>query len=363
MKVPEFREVISKATSTSQRKIEGIEKDIRILSQEISHLGLVEKEEFVEKVRSTYIAGMALTRCAHAAKPYIEEAKMITSLVELIGKEDYLVDPKEEIENAVGHTEPSTIFNEVIFGQNWDEVLVEAALTEARELCSIPSMSHYFPALLAYRHISRDEREPAMQQLQLVLDAANRRQIGEVAAWSAAMLIALHLHTSPPKKHLALNPLVKVRIDNLAQRVELVVPFIPTPFAQYSDVPEIDTYDQHLLESIRLFVSHPRAPGVEIPFLYLERLEKLLQIYLDTDAASGPRSVGLGSRKLVLPGVAISAYELVRDLAAYFNYLFTSDAPEMKHIEQYLRSSDASKQRILKLVDPASFERDLERYG
>jgi len=363
MKVTEFRKAISKATSTSPRKNEGIEIDIKRLETEISHFHLADKQAFLEAVRSSYIAGMSLTRCIRAAKPYIDEAQLIGALIELITADNSPIDPQKEIEAAVGHTEPPAIFSAAIFGEGWDEPLLDAALSQARELSSFPEMCHYLPALLAYKHISRDERGPAMKELQTVVDATNGRQIGQVAEWAATMLIALHLHTSPPKTHLALNPLVKVRIDNLRQRLGIQALAIPTPFSMYSQAPEIDTYDLHMLESINLFISHPRAPGVQVPFLYLERIDRLFQSLLEAVSAPGSRPVGWDSTKLVLPGISVPTYELIRDLSVYQGYIHARYAPEMNSLNQYLWSSEADQKRVLRLVDPVSFRRDVERYG
>ncbi len=363
MKVPEFRKTISKATSTSPRKIEGIEKDVLRLGDEIENFHLADKQAFLERVRSTYIAGMALTRCVLAAKPYINEVQLISTLVKLIAEDNYSTDPQVEIEAAVGHVEPPAIFFAAIFGEGWNEPLIDAALCQAQELSSVPEVAHYLPALRAYKHISHDERGAAMKELHLVVDAASDRQIGQVAEWAASMLIALHLHTSPPKTHLALNPLVRVRIDNLAQRLDIQALTAPTPFAVHSATPKIDTYDLHMLESIKLFLSHPRAPGIQVPFLYLERIELLLQSLLEAVATPSSRLVGWDSKKLVLPGISVPTYELVRDLAAYLDYLLTLSSPEMKSLNHYCWSTDADKKRILELIDPASFRRDVERYG
>ena len=362
LKVPEFRKAIGRATATSQRKIEGIEEDISNLADEISSSGLEAKDEFILAARNTYFAGMALMRFSCLVRPYIEEAQLVTTLVGLINAEDYSTDPWEEIQKDLGHVDPPSLVRYVIHSACWDESLFEAALAQARQSSSTPSLSHYLPALRAYKHISHDERELAMQQLQLVLNAAGHRQVGEIAEWAASMLIALHLHTDAPKTHLALNQLVRTRIDNLAQREEMVLGIVLTPFSRFSARPEVDTYTQHMLESINRFLLHPRAPGVEVPFLYLDKLDRFLGACFEVENALPPGSAGPDTTKLVLPGVAIPAYELLRDIGFYRAYLSTDDAPVFEYVDRYLSSTDGVQLSILKRLDPIAFAQDMQRY-
>ncbi|OZI63209.1 hypothetical protein [Bordetella genomosp. 11] len=374
---PEFRSILARLDHRSQRKLTSIETDLVNLRQEIQNeIPTIEAlDADLEKIRHIYIAGIATMRLFAAATKIMPEHDL-PALITAGLKADINVrgDSPREVYCRRVHVywntfdpglERSLRYEKIYCEQSpWNhegfsQLRTENAATDPDGL--------WLPAIdftEGYWHLCHGRNDYAKQCLQRIVDSAGGRQLGEIAALAASFLIALRLNEPKVLKFEMLNPLVRIRIDNISQRIEPHLDHIPTPFSARSPWPDPSFYDQHLMASVIIFNALPRIAGVPLcnP---LRRFDAMLLDLIKQSGQAGTRFSEAARNRPAIEGTSVKPYQLLRDHLYYRDVLFGRDPSKIPHLpgmDNYCMLPEDEKLRLLRFVDPEQFKKDLQSH-
>jgi len=378
VRAAEFRAKLNRLDGRSQRKNSSIEEDMAELKDELrSGISSPAKlEEVICAIRSMYLAGMATSRLCASVSDVISEYEilsLIKSSLDRISSSNASHHLVTDRKNLMSYRHALDIFefqSDLFINITSRNVHIDPVDFDGMraDLAGNTPESIWSPAIdyaEGLSHLFHGRDHQAERSLQSVVEKADSRQLGEIAADAASILIALELTKPGPFKFGKFNPLLRTRIDNMPQWDELRVKFEPSPFSNYSSPPETTLYDLHLMMCVARFNSVERSPGIHIICNPLERFDKVLAIVM-ADYEMPNATMKVVERKIpAIAGTSVTPYQFLRNSTHYLLALFgqSSTIPEMAGIDAYLRMSNEEQLRILCFVDPAMFKHDLEAHG
>jgi len=373
----EFRSMLAKLDSRSQRKHSTIERDLANLRTEMqSIVSSKEIDAAVDVVRGLYLAGMATMRLSTMAAEIIPEQDIL-----LLIANNLCADKDEQREGDVTQEKQqnslcmywhclapnSTLVKEYnqlsamlddVDAANFDKLRADSS-----EVAPSGLLTFVIDYMEGRWHLRHGRDELAKQCLQRIVASANDRQLGKIAADAASLLIALRLTEPGPLKFEMLNPLMRVRIDNMPQATEIYLDSTPTPFADWSPLPQPSFYDSHLMKCVAFFNEVPRAPGVSAicnPLKHFdESLENLIIQSRQADASLAKAS----RKKPAIVGTSIKPYQVLRDHFYYRNELFGWNSPDLPGMDAYAMLPPLDQHRLLRFVDSEQYQHDLKAHN
>ncbi len=212
-------------------------------------------------------------------------------------------------------------------------------------------------------HLRHGRKELAEQCLQRIVTIADGRQLGEIAAAAASLLIALRLVVPCPLKFEMLNPLMRVRIDNMPQVTEICLDFTPTPFSDWSPRPQPSFYDSHLMKCVAFFNEVTYAPGVSAICNPLLRFDASLKNLITQSRQAGASLAEAIRKRPAIVGTSIKPYQVLRDHLYYRNELFGLNSSNLPGMDAYAMLPRPDQLRLLRFVDPGQFQLDLQAHN
>lgn len=379
VRVADFRAKLNRLDRRSQRKHCSIEQDIAELQDELRRdiSSPAELAELISAIQNLYVAGMATLRLCALVSDIISESEFLTLITDNLINERPINNKKfpykldqEYLINYKFNLDPSQIWSDMFDGivsidpriktTNYDAMRVDLAASTPKSILS-PAIDYSE----GMSHLYYGRNLQAEQCLRRVVESAGSRQLGEIAANAASILIALELTKPGPFKFGQFNPLLRTRIENMRQWDEFKMLFEPTPFSEWSSPPAISFYDSHLLMCVGQFNSVPRAEGNHIICNPLERFDKNLKsIVVNYDNPNATMKAAERNRPAIA-GTSVTPYQLLRNLMHYYSALFWQSPalPEMAGMEAYLRLPIEEQRLVLRFIDPDMFKLDLEAHG
>ncbi|WP_245951724.1 hypothetical protein [Paracidovorax anthurii] len=372
---PEFRSTLARLDQRSQRKHSSIEQDLADLRVEMQS-GFSSPEELdaaVDAVRRLYLAGMATMRLCAMASEIIPEQDLLALVAgKLLAALDSSGDsPEKTQKNRIrmcwGYLDPywtlSKEYDKLVAQVN---ELDEANLDKLRADSHAVTPSGLLMFVIDYAegcwHLRHGRNELAEQCLQRVVARAEDRQLGKIAADSASILIALRLAGPGPLMFYELNPLMRVRIDNMPQSMQICIEYIPTPFSDCSPRPKPSFYDSHLMECVAFFNEVTRAPGVSAICNPLQRFDASLENLIDRSREAGAKLKEVERERPAIVGTSVKPYQVLRDHLYYRGVLFGWNQSDLPGMDAYIMLPSPDQLRLLRFVDPDQFQLDLQAH-
>jgi hypothetical protein len=210
--------------------------------------------------------------------------------------------------------------------------------------------------------VYRGRNDLAEQCLQRCIESASSRQLGEIAASAASLLIALRLIELNQCKFEMLNPLLRVRLDNMPQLTELLPAYMPTPFSDWSPRPEPSFYDSHLMACVVYFNSLPRAPGASNICNPLQAFDSTVENLINWSCRAGGRLPEGERKRAAVVGTSIKPYHVLRNHLFYRYALFGWNPPNLPGMDAYAKLPSVEQLRVLRFVDSEQFQIDLRAH-
>ena len=374
----EFRLMLARLDQRSQRKHSSIEQDLVNLRTEMQSVlsSSQELDAAVDAIRGLYLAGMATMRLSAMAAEIIPEQNILSLLANNLSadtdeqKEGYV--PHKKKQNSLSKyrhylTPNSTLLKEYnnlysmlenVDVANFDKL--RAHLSEVDPLGLLQFVVNYMEGLWHLRH---GQNEIAKQYLQKVVEEANHRQLGEIAAFAASLLIAQRLRESAPLKFEMLNPLMRVRIDNIPQVTELILVGLPTPFSDWSPRPEPSFYDSHVMECVRFFNDRIDVVAAGAICNPLQYFDKSLREMLSKSLEFGASLARAKRQRSAIIGTSIKPYQVLRNHSYYRYALFGSNLANLPAMDDYANLKPREQRFLLRFVDPEQYQFDLQAHN
>ncbi len=373
---PEFRSTLARLDQRSQRKHSSIEQDLASLRIEMQS-GLSSPQELdsaIDAVRWLYLAGMATMRlCAMAAEIIPEQDLLALVAGKLLAGLDRNGDSPEEIQQSHiriywGYLDPYlTLSKEYdrLCAQvnNLDAANFDKLRADSRAVAPSGLLMFVIDYAEGHWHLRHGRNDLAEQCLQWIIAKANGRQLGEIAAFAASLLIALRLAEQGPLKFEALNPLMRVRIDNMPQLIEMYIDCSSTPFSDWSPRPKPSFYDSHLMGCVAFFNDVTRAPGVSAICNPLQRFDASLENLIAKSRETGAKLKEVERKRPAIAGTSIKPYQVLRDHLHYRSALFGWNPSNLPGMDAYAKLPQPDQLRLLRFVDPEQFQLDLQEHG
>ncbi len=370
----EFRSTLARLDQRSQRKHSSIEQDLANLRVEMQSgfSSLQELDAAVGAVRGLYLAGMATMRlCAMAAEIIPEQDLLALVVGKLLAGLDRNGDfPEETQQNRMywGYLDPyltlSKEYDQLVAQVNdMDEANFDKLRADSRAVAPSGLLMFVINYAEGCWHLRHGPNELAEQCLQRVVAKADGRQLGKIAADAASILIALRLAGPSPLMFEALNPLMRVRIDNMPQLIEMYIDYIPTPFSDWSPRPKPSFYDSHLMGCVAFFNEVTRAPCVSAICNPLQRFDASLENLITQSRQAGARLTEVGRKRPAIVGTSVKPYQVLRDHLYYRNALFGLNPSNLPGMDAYAMLPPPDQLRLLRFVDPEQFQLDLQMHG
>lgn len=372
---PVFRSTLARLDQRSQRKHSSIEQDLADLRIEMQ-IGCSSPKELdaaVSAVGRLYLAGMATMRLCAMASEIIPEKDLLAlvagKLAVLSGSGD---SPEKTQKNRIrtywGYLDPYwTLLRE------YDKLLAQMSELDVVHFDKLRADSHAVnpSGLLMFVidysegcwHLRHGRNELAQQFLQGVVARVNGRQLGKIAADAASILIALRLAGPGKLMFKALNPLMRIRIDNMPQSTQMNIDNIPTPFSDWSPRPKPSFYDSHLMECVDFFNEVTRAAGVSAICNPLQRFDALLENLIDRSREAGAKLKEVERKRPAIVGTSVKPYQVLRDHLYYRDQLFGRSQSDLPGMDAYIKLPQPDQLRLLRFVDPDQFQLDLQAHG
>lgn len=371
----EFRSVISKIDKRSQRKLSSIDQDINNLRLEMQagRYPTREIDVAVEAVRSLYIAGMATMRLCAMAGGLIPERELLSLVTgHLLAGLDKGSECQEDLLHSYTRSYWSYLDPDLKrsneYDHLWDKVsrLNEANFDILRADLHATSPSRLLLFLIDYaegfwlRYYGHNDL--AKPYFKKVVTRSSTRQLGGIAAHAASILIALEITEAGTLKFEALNPLIRVRIDNMPQLTEMHLNVIPTPFSEWSPRPQPSVYDAHLMQCVAFFNSLPRAPNVSEICNPLRQFDASIDELIAKSRQAGAKLAAVERRRPAIVGTSVKPYQALRDHLFYRRELFGANPPDLPGMDAYCMLPEADQRRLLRFIDPDQFKADLQEH-
>lgn len=374
---PEFRATLDRVDQRSRRKLSSITRDIANLRDEMqsSSSSPHKLDDAVGTVCRLYLAGIATMRlCAMAAEIIPEDDLIAMVTGNLIAVSDRNSESQEEAQERCTSLYWDCLDPAFIRSNEYqrlsaltsyrDEVNFDKLRADSR---AIDPAGLWMPAIdysEGVSHLFHGRNDLAERCLQSVVASASSRQLGEIAAGAASILIALRLTELGPLKFEELNPLVRVRIDNMHQWNELTLNCTPTPFSDWSPRPTPSFYDSHLMMCVAFFNSLPRTPKVSTICNPLLRFDASLESMIMLSRKAGARMKEVERKRPAIFGTSIKPYQVLRDHLYYRDALFElNPLPDLPGMDAYAMLPLGDQLRLLRFVDPEQFQLDLRAHG
>ncbi|ABM39667.1 hypothetical protein [Polaromonas naphthalenivorans] len=372
----EFRSTLARLDQRSQRKHSSIEQDLANLRVEMQS-GFSSPQELdaaVDAVRGLYLAGMATMRlCAMAAEIIPEQDILALVVGKLLAGLDRNGDFPDEAQHSRirmywGYLDPY-----LALSKEYDQLgaqvndLDEANFDKLRADSRAVAPSGLLMFVIDYAegrwHLRHGRNELAEQCLQKVVARADSRQLGKIAADAASILIALRLAGPGPFTFEALNPLMRVRIENMPQLIELCIDAIPTPFSDWSHRPKPSFYDSHLMGCVAFFHDVTCALGVSTICNPLQRFDTSLENLIAKSREACAKLKELERKRPAIVGTSIKPYQVLRDHLYYRSAVFGWNPSNLPGMDAYAKLPQPDQLRLLRFVDPEQFQLDLQVHG
>ncbi|MBW7903295.1 MAG: hypothetical protein H3C26_17620 [Rhodocyclaceae bacterium] len=373
---PEFRSTLARLDQRSQRKHSSIEQDLANLRVEMqsSYSSSQELDAAVDAVRRLYLAGMATMRlCAMAAEIIPERDLVALAAGKLLaGRDRDGVSPEEAQQNRIrmywGYLDPDLNLLKEYYQlgaqvNDLDEANFDKLRADSHAVASSGLLMFVIDYAEGRCHLHHGRNELAQQCLHRVVARADGRQLGKIAADAASILIALRLAGPGPFMFEALNPLLRVRIDNMPQSMEMCIDSIPTPFSDWSPRPEPSFYDSHVMECVAFFNEITHAPSVSAICNPLQRFDASLQNLITQSRQAGARLSEMARKRPAIVGTSVKPYQLLRDHLYYRDALFGWSPSDLPGMDAYAMLRAPDQLRLLRFVDPEQFQLDLQAHG
>ena len=377
IKASEFRSTLAKLDQRSQRKHSSVEQDLDNLRIEMQSdlVPTKQLDAVVATIGQLYRAGMATMRlCAMAAKIIPEDDLLELIADKLLVCSDRLDDSSDEAQqrnrihlywDSLDPGAKLTLEFERLCGPMSPQD--ESSFGKLRAaLCATDHASLCMPAIdfsEGYWHLLCGRNDLAEQGLRRVIASARGRQLGKIASDAASLLIALRLTEPEPPKFQALNPLMRIRIDNMPQSNEMSLAYIPTPFSDWSCRPEPSFYDSHLMACIAGFNDLPRARGVIAICNPLQRFDAGLEKMIAKSRRLGASLNDVARKKPSIIGTSIKPYQMLRGHLFYRDALSLLRPSILPGLDAYANLPRDDQLRVLRFVDPEEFQLDLRDYS
>jgi len=327
----------------------------------------------VDSVRTLYLAGMATMRLCAMAEEIIPGQDLTLVVGKLLAGLDRNEDFPEKTQQECISRYWVGLYPSLTLSKEYDQLCAQVHnLDEANfdKLCAhlrALASSNLLVFVIDYAegrwHLHHSRNELAEQCLQKVVAAAEGRQLGEIAAEAASILIALRLTGLGPLKFEALNRLLRVRIDNMPQSIEMCIDYIPTPFSDWSPRPKPSFYDSHLMQSVAFLNKISCAPGVSAICNPLEHFDASLENLIAKSRRVGARLTDVEQKRPAIVGTSIKTYQVLRDHLYYRNALFGLNPSNLPGMDVYTTLPRPDQLRLLRFVDPEQFQHDLQAHG
>ncbi|MGB4064742.1 MAG: hypothetical protein WBK19_13050 [Azonexus sp.] len=372
----EFRSTLARLDQRSQRKHSSIKQDLANLRIEMQS-GFASPQELdaaVDAVRGLYLAGMATMRLCAMADEIIPEQDLLALVVGklLVGQDRNGAPPVETQQYSIrrywSYLDPcltlSKEFDQLGAQVNaLDEANFDKLRADSRAVASSDLLMFVIDYAEGHWHLRHGRNELAEQCLQKVVARADGRQLGKIAADAASILIALRLAGPSPVTFKALNPLMRVRIDNMPQLIEMYIDYIPTPFSLWSPRPKPTFYDSHLMGCVAFFYKVTNASGVSAICNPLQRFDASLENLITKSRQAGARLTKVVRERPAIVGTSIKPYQVLRDHLYYRSALFGWNPSNLPGMDTYVKLPQPDQLRLLRFVDPEQFQLDLQAHG
>ncbi len=367
----DFRVTIDKLDQRSQPKPSTIDMYITDLSNDkCGNPPNAEIVASVERVRRILLAGMVTMRFCTMAANIISENKLLRQVAfnlrefldktggnsdqaqdRRIGRYRRNLDTASKLSNEFHRlSDPRLLLDP----QRCERLRAEFLTSDHGDLL-IPAIDFSE----GYWRLCQGNNDLAKPCLERVVECAKYRQLGEIASYAASYLIALRLMEQPPPKFESLYPLLRVRIDNMEQIVEMIHVTTPTPFSNCSFLLEHRFYDRHLIQCVASFNDLPFR-SEEFPLCNpLLRFDADLANLIDRSRQPGANLAEKKRSSPAIAGTSIKPYQMLRDCSYFLDALFVSRLPILPSLEAYLKLSEADQRRLLRFIDPEAFKKDL----
>jgi len=371
----EFRSTLARLDQRSQRKHSSIEEDLaklRVEMKSVAH-SLQEVDAAVGKVRALYLAGMATMRLCAMADKIIPEQELITSLIDKLhvarnNNDELLATQQKRFYRYWSYLDPSFALSkkyDLLCAQlnRVDNVNFEKLLADSR-IHAPPNLLTFVIDYAEGRwHLHQGRNVLAEQCLQNVVARADCQQLGEIAADAASILIAMRLAGPDPIKFEALNRLLRVRIDNMPQSIEMNIGYTPTPFSDWSPRPTPSLYDLHLMQCASYFNRISCASSTYAVCNPLQRFDSSLEDLIAQSRRTGAKLTETARKRSAIVGTSVKPYQVLRDHLYYRNSLFGTCLSQLPGMDLYAMLPQPDQLRLLRFIDPEEFKNDLEAHG
>lgn len=381
---PEFRSMLARLDQRSRRKPASIEQDLVNLRLELAGAPLSPEalEATLDRVRRLYLAGMATMRLTAMAAPYMPEAELLALV------SSRLPTGVQRDEEASWSMQPSRIdrywdaFDPALTRwqayarmldpggpadpadqrENWDVAGLQRLRSDAQVFDPRGLGLVTIDFLEGRWHLTQGHFDRAEHCLQRVVARAGGQQLGQIAAWAASFLVALRLTGPGPFRFEALSPLIRVRVDNMAQSPELVAASIPTPFSDWSPRPEPSFHDRQVMDCVADFNDLPRPPDGPVLCNPLARFDHELVTLIGQAGRTGASLAAARRSRPAIAGTSVKPYQLLRDHLFYRDALFRLNPVDLPGLDAYAMLPPADQLDLLSFVDPVQFRLDLESH-
>lgn len=371
----EFRATLDRLDQRSQRKNSSIEQDLANLRTEmqsgLSHPQVIDSA--VDAVRGLYLAGMATMRLSAMAAKIIPEKDLLALVNKLLADPDRNGDSREEIQQNRNRMYWHYLDPDLTLSKKYDQLSTQMNDLDAVNFDKLraDSLAVAASGLLMFIidyvegrwHLRHGHNELAEQCLQRVVARADGRQLGKIAADAASILIALRLAGPCPLKFAVLNPLMRVRIENMPQSTEMYLDSTPTPFSDWSPRPKPSFYDSHIMKCVAFFNDVTCAPGVSAICNPLRRFDASLENLITQSRQAGASLAEARRKQPAIVGTSIKPYQVLRDHLYYRNELFGLNPSNLPGMDAYWKLPPSDQRRLLHFVDPEAYQLDLRAHN
>ncbi len=371
----EFRTTLTKLDQRSRRKITSIEQDLANLHVEMQngHLSTQEFNAAISAIRRLYLAGMATMRLCSMAVDIISEQDLLALVFNALtsASDDGNKCPEEEEAKRIykywSHLGALALSNkyERLSSPNvhQDALSFDKLRTNLRVMDPAGLLTPAIDFSEGAWHLFHGQGDLAKRCLQRVIVNACGRQLGEIAACAASILVALRISEQGSLKFEELNPLMRVRIDNMPQLEEVFIDAIPTPFSDFSSRPEPSFYASHLMQCVKFFNNFSRSLNASISCNPLVRFDAGVEELIVQSQVFGAKMTEGKRNLLAIAGTSVRPYEVLRDHFYYRDALFGFNPSNLPGMDMYMMISRDDQLRVLRFVDPEQFQLDLKKHG
>jgi hypothetical protein len=366
----EFRSMLDRLDRRSQRKHSSIEQDVANLRVEIQNdfSSPQALDATVDSVRRLYLAGMATIRLCNLAAEIVPEHDLLALVARrLVADPDRIEDSAEKalywrvLDPGLKRSHEYKRLSVPLSHRD------KANFDELRAALSASDRNGMFTPAIDFKeglwHLCHGDKKTAEQCLQRVVANASSRQLGKTAWYAASYLIALRLIEPGPLKFEALNPLIRVRIENMPQLAEMQLDCIPSPFSDWSPHPKPSFYDSHLMGCVASFNELPFAPGVFEVCNPLQRFDMGIANLITQSRQAGAKLTEVGRKRPAIVGTSVKPYQVLRDHLYYRDKLFGLNPSNLPGLDAYAMLETPDQLRLLRFVDSEQFQLDLQAHG